>query len=98
MAQCFSIYRDYDRFMFNNMFETYKDKIIIPEQSKDADMYFYIQDTGVYLFVDDMRNSENIINQKLDDVTDIHSYYRGYEVDFKAYCISGKIWDIFKVL
>lgn len=80
------------------MFETYKDKINIPEQSKSADMYFYIQEDGVYLFLDDMRNPNNIINQKLDEVISIFSYYRGYELEFRATCKSGSIWALYKLL
>lgn len=68
MAQYVSIHHCCDSDLFNNMFKAYKDKIIIPKQSSNSDKYFYVQDSGLYLFVDDMRNPNDIINQKLDNV------------------------------
>lgn len=98
MGQYLSIHHYYDKELFDNMFEVYKDKINIPEQSKNADIYFYIQEDGVYLFLDDMRNSIDIINQKLDDVTRLNSYYRGYEIEFNIHCTSGNTWVLIKTL
>ena len=98
MGQCLNIHRCYNKELFDNMFEVYKDKINIPEQSKNADMYFYIQDNGVYLCLDDMRNPVDIINQKLDDVTRLSSYYRGYEIEFNTHCTSGNTWVLIKTL
>lgn len=98
MAQYFSVHRNYDEDLFDNMFKAYKDKIIIPEQSKKADVHFYIQDTGVYLFVDDMRNSNDIINQKLDEVANMDLFYKGYEIELCVDCESGNTWNAYRPL
>lgn len=98
MAQYASIHRSCDKTLFDDMFEAYKDKIVIPEQSKEADTYFYVQDTGLYMFLDDMRNSKDIINQKLDEITNMSLCYKGYEIELYAACMSGKIWRLYKLL